>query len=115
MSVCLFVNRSVFAFPTSGLEFAYSQSPVDLRGVVMGLNLAMIGFGYYFASVLASIVKSASQGDWYPQDLNDGRLENYMFLLAGLMLLNFVIFVILAQRYQYASHQGEVIGENDGV
>ena len=87
-----------------GLEFAYSQSPADLRGVVMGVCLAMIGLGYYVAGLLASIVKNASRSKWYPDDLNDGTLEDYMFLLAGLMLINAAVFLFLAVRYRYADH-----------
>lgn len=84
-----------------GLAFAYSQSPVYLRGVIMGLNLATIGIGFYVAGALAAIVRKATHGTWYPQDLNNGKLENYFFFLAAIMLLNFVAFVFLAQRYKY--------------
>ena len=87
-----------------GLEFAYSQSPADLRGVVMGLCLATLGLGYYVAGLLASIVKKASDSKWYPDDLNDGTLEYYMFLLAGLMLINVAVFLFLAVKYQYVDH-----------
>ncbi|XP_074619072.1 solute carrier family 15 member 4-like [Acropora palmata] len=95
-----------------GLAFAYSQSPVYLRGVIMGLNLATIGIGFYVAGALAAIVRKATHGTWYPQDLNNGKLENYFFFLAAIMLLNFVAFVFLAQRYKYvktsASSRGPV-------
>ena len=88
----------------TGLEFAYSQSPADLRGVVMGVCLAMIGFGYYVASALASIVKHASDGTWYPDNLNRGSLEYYMFLLAALMMVNAAVFLWLAMSYRYADY-----------
>ena len=74
----------------------------------MGLCLSMVGFGYYLASALASIVKKASDGQWYPEDLNKGKLEDYMFLLAGLMLVNAVVFVLLAVRYRYANRESNV-------
>ena len=70
----------------------------------MGLCLAMIGLGYYVAGLLASIVKNVSHSKWYPDDLNDGTLEDYMFLLAGLMLINAAVFLFLAVRYRYADH-----------
>ena len=98
----------MLTFLLSGLEFAYTQSPADLRGVVMGLCLSMIGFGYYLASALASIVKHASNGDWYPENLNKGYLEYYMFLLAGLMLVNASVFLFLAVRYRYLNHDREM-------
>ena len=70
----------------------------------MGLCLAMIGLGYYVAGLLASIVKRASDSKWYPDDLNKGVLEYYMFLLTGLMLINAAVFLFLAVRYRYADH-----------
>ena len=69
----------------------------------MGLCLAMIGLGYYVASLLASIVKHASHSKWYPDDLNKGTLECYLFLLAGLMLVNLAVFLYLAIRYHYVA------------
>ena len=65
----------------------------------MCLFLAMIGLGYYIASALVSIVKRASNGHWYPDNLNNGSLEYYMFLLAGLMMVNAAVFLLLAVRY----------------
>ena len=97
----------MLTFLLSGLEFAYTQSPADLRGVVMGLCLAMIGLGYYVASALVFIVKHASNSDWYPENLNKGCLEYYMFLLAGLMLVNASVFLFLAVRYRYLNHDRE--------
>ena len=67
----------------------------------MGLDLATIGVGFYVAGALAAIAKKATDGAWYPQDLNDGKLENYFFFLAAVMFLNFVVFVFLARRYKY--------------
>ena len=66
---------------------------------MMCLFLAMIGLGYYIASALVSIVKRASNGHWYPDNLNKGSLEYYMFLLAGLMMVNAAVFLLLAVRY----------------
>ena len=70
----------------------------------MGLNLAMAGFGFFLASALAPVVENLSDSRWYPKDLNNGTLEYYMFLLAGLMLLNAAVFLLLAVRYRYADH-----------
>lgn len=44
----------------AGLEFAYSQAPVALQGVIMGLFLLTTGLGSYFGSLLVLIVNSIS-------------------------------------------------------
>ena len=88
-------------------EFAYSQSPKNLRGVVTGLCLSMIGVGFYFSVALVSIVRSLA-ADWYPENLNTGSLEKFFFLLVGLMLLNFALFLTLAVRYKY-------VADNDSI
>ena len=100
--------KSFDSMTLSGLEFAYTQSPAHMRGVVMGVTLAMSGFGFYVAAALASIVKHASHGTWYPDDLNHGSLEYYMFLLAGLMLVNTAVFVWLAVKYRYTDHEHQM-------
>ena len=74
----------------------------------MGFSLAMVGFGLLVASALVSIVIHASDGEWYPENLNKGSLEYYMFLLAGLMLVNASVFLLLAVRYRYLNHDREV-------
>lgn len=81
----------------------------------MGLCLAMIGLGYYVAVVLASIVKHASESKWYPDDLNKGSLENYMFLLAGLMMVNVAVFLYLAVKYRYADHADVIPVNHDHI
>lgn len=74
----------------------------------MGLNLATIGIGFYVAGALAAIARKATDGSWYPQDLNDGKLENYFFFLAVVMFLNFLVFVYLARKYKYVESQRRI-------
>ncbi|RMX54607.1 hypothetical protein pdam_00014105, partial [Pocillopora damicornis] len=86
----------------AGLEFAYSQAPRCLQGVVMGAFLVTSGLGNYVANLLVVIVKEASNGDWYPVDNpNKGHFEYFFFLLAGLMMLNFLVFLYVASYYKY--------------
>ena len=68
----------------------------------MGAFLVTSGLGSYVASLLVVIVRSASNTDWYPsQDPNQGNLEYFFFLLAGLMVVNFVVFLYIASSYKY--------------
>ncbi|EDO33176.1 predicted protein, partial [Nematostella vectensis] len=83
----------------TGLEFAYSQAPRCLQGLVMGIFLVTSGLGNYLASALTNIVTSVDKS-WYPTDPNTGHLENYFFLLAILMVANFIIYILVAMRYK---------------
>ena len=104
-------------FFCTGLEFAYSQAPRCLQGVVMGAFLVTSGLGNYVANLLVVIVKVASNGDWYPvEDPNHGHFEYFFFLLAGLMMLNFLVFLYVASYYKYKTSSLRNFGrEPDGV
>ena len=39
--------------------------------------------------------------EWLPSDINDGHLDYFFFLLAGLMLLNLLIYIPVAYCYKY--------------
>ena len=87
---CLFVS--------AGLEFAYSQAPKNLNGVIMALFLSASGIGSYVANFLVAVVNS----DWYPEkDPNQGHMEYFFFMMAGLMTLNFLLFLFIASSYKY--------------
>ena len=86
----------------SGLAFAYSQAPKHMKGVVMGCFLITTGLGSYVTSLLVVIVRSASNNVWYPsKNPNNGKLENFFFLLAGLMMVTFFVFIFIAPSYKY--------------
>ncbi|XP_067054797.1 solute carrier family 15 member 4-like [Acropora muricata] len=97
-----FIGTSEVLATITGLEFAYSQSPENLKGVVMGSFLVTSALGRYLTSLLVVIVRSASNSKWYPSnDPNKGKLECFFFLLAGIAIVTFVIFTFVASRYTY--------------
>lgn len=64
----------------------------------MGVFLAATGVGGYLANLLVAVVNS----DWYPEkDPNQGHMEYFFFLLSGLMILNFLLFLYIASSYKY--------------
>ncbi|OWF40362.1 solute carrier family 15 member 4-like [Mizuhopecten yessoensis] len=85
----------------SGLEFAYSEAPDFMQGLVMGLFLMTSGIGNYVSSLILVIVKAASTSDpWFPDEINEGKAEYLFFLIGGLMVVNFLIFIIIAKAYK---------------
>ncbi|CAC5373164.1 SLC15A3_4 [Mytilus coruscus] len=89
----------------SGLEFAYSQAPEFMQGVCMGLFLATSGIGGYVAELILEIVVALTGSNppdsWFPDEINDGKTEYLFFLLGILMLVDFVLFAVVAYFYKY--------------
>ena len=72
----------------------------------MALFLSASGIGSYIANFLVAVVNS----DWYPEkDPNQGHMEYFFFMMAGLMTLNFLLFLFIASSYKYkeSSSQSE--------
>ena len=49
---------------------------------------------------------------WYPDELNDGQAEYLFFLLAGIMAVNFAVFVVVAKCYKYKTDYGDSQGDD---
>ncbi|KAK3591726.1 hypothetical protein CHS0354_019495 [Potamilus streckersoni] len=84
----------------SGLEFAYSQAPTFMQGLMMGLFLMTGGLGGYLTTLIVFIIKQATNNDWYPKEPNDGHMEYMLFFIGGLMILNLLIFIFVARWYK---------------
>ena len=76
---------------------------------MMGVFLLASGLGNYFGAALVAIVNKITEavngveGKWYP-DKNyvnkSPHLAYYFFLLAGLMFLNFIVYVFVALNFK---------------
>lgn len=86
-------------------EFYNKESPDSMRSIGNSLLCLTISGASYLSSMIVNIVHnftgSPGQPDWLNNDINEGRLENYYFILAGLGVLNFSYFIFCARRYSY--------------
>ncbi|KAJ4819980.1 Protein NRT1/ PTR FAMILY 8.5 [Rhynchospora pubera] len=81
------------------LEFFYDQAPNSMRSVSMALALLTISLGSYATSFILTVVNRVT--GWIPENLNQGHLDRFFWLVAGLCLFNQVMFVYCASRYRY--------------
>ncbi|ERN11102.1 hypothetical protein AMTR_s00024p00149600 [Amborella trichopoda] len=85
-------------------EFFYDQSPDAMRSLYSALSLLISALGYYLNSFILTIViavtKKGGSPGWIPDNLNEGHLNYFFWLLAGLSLLNLVVYVACAGRYK---------------
>ncbi|OIW09313.1 hypothetical protein TanjilG_01284 [Lupinus angustifolius] len=99
----LFGAAEVFTF-IGQLEFFYDQSPDAMRSLCSALSLLTTSLGNYLSSfILTMVTYFTAQGGkpgWIPDNLNQGRLNYFFFLLALLSLLNMLMFIIFAKKYK---------------
>mmetsp|Transcript_14339 Transcript_14339/g.21483 ORF Transcript_14339/g.21483 Transcript_14339/m.21483 type:complete len:625 (-) Transcript_14339:227-2101(-) len=91
----------IFASITS-LEFFYSQAPSQMRSVSQASNLFTNALGSWLTIPLTLLVNIQSNNEWVASNVDEGHLDWYFFLLAGLMLLAQIIFAYMSAGYQYA-------------
>ncbi|KAL6867536.1 hypothetical protein ACP4OV_015560 [Aristida adscensionis] len=93
-------------FSNIGLtEFFYEESPDAMRSLCLALSYAVISSGKYLNSFIISLVpvftaRGGSPG-WIPDNLNEGHLDRFCWMMAGLCLLNLLPFAFLATRYKF--------------
>nr|CAB3495058.1 unnamed protein product [Digitaria exilis] len=83
-------------------EFFYDEAPVTMRSLCAALGQLATAAGSYFSSAILSIVAVATTRDgapgWIPDNLNEGHLDYFFWMMATLSLLNFALFVGYSMR-----------------
>ncbi|CAL4938442.1 unnamed protein product [Urochloa decumbens] len=92
-------------FSVIGLnEFFYEESPDAMRSLCLSFSLANIAAGSYLSSFIVSLVPAFTAGGgspgWIPDNLNEGHLDRFFWLMAVLCFLNLLAFVFCAMRYK---------------
>jgi peptide/histidine transporter 3/4 len=94
----------VFTF-VGQLEFFYDQAPDAMRSMCSALSLTTVALGNYLSTLLVTVVaKITTRGGkegWIPDNLNVGHLDYFFWLLAGLSLANFAVYLLIASWYTY--------------
>ncbi|KAK9698753.1 hypothetical protein RND81_08G128500 [Saponaria officinalis] len=85
------------------LDFFLRECPKGMKTMSTGLFLSTLALGFFLSSVLVSLVNSATSGThpWLADNLNEGRLYNFYWLLGIISLVNFVFFVLASRWYVY--------------
>ena len=93
----------VFASIAS-LEFFYSQAPSSMRSVTQACNLFTTALGAWIGVPILYICNSWSPA-WVPEDLDEGFLDYYFYLLAIMMVFNIMLLQYLSKDYRYVTQE----------
>ena len=92
------------------VEFYYKQFPENMRSLAGSLFFCGLALSSYFSSLLITIIHSltvkSATGNWLPQDLNEGRLDYFYYMITGLEVVNLGYFVLCSSWYRYKGNDG---------
>jgi len=84
----------------TGLEFAYSQAPSNMRSMVLSIFYLTSAAGNYLGSIIVLVVNAATApNQWIGNDLNHSHLDLYFLLLAALGFINFFVYLAVSSSY----------------
>ncbi|KAK4481491.1 hypothetical protein RD792_012391 [Penstemon davidsonii] len=83
------------------LEFFYAESSSGMKSLSTAISWCSLAFGYYTSTVVVNVVNKVSGGWLASNNLNRDKLEYFYWLLAGLSVVNFGVYVLCASWYRY--------------
>ncbi|XP_042439756.1 protein NRT1/ PTR FAMILY 6.3-like [Zingiber officinale] len=89
------------------LDFFLRECPKGMKTMSTGLFLSTLSLGFFFSSALVAVVHkltgagSGGHGAWLADDLNQGKLYNFYWLLAALSGVNLAVYLLAAKGYIY--------------
>ncbi|XP_058768246.1 protein NRT1/ PTR FAMILY 5.10-like [Vicia villosa] len=92
-------------------EFFYDQVPNELRSMGLALYLSIVGVGSFLSGFLISLIQNLSGKDghesWFCDNINKAHLDYFYWLLAGLSMVGFTLFLYFSKYYTY-NHKGTI-------
>ncbi|GLJ38891.1 hypothetical protein SUGI_0792870 [Cryptomeria japonica] len=86
------------------LEFFYDEATDGTRSLSSALFLSEIGIGNWLSTAIVDIIGRTTGGEekgWLRNNLNESRLDLFYWVLAGINIVNFFIFLVVAKFYSY--------------
>ncbi|KAG0502296.1 hypothetical protein HPP92_002368 [Vanilla planifolia] len=97
------------------LEFFNSQIPEGLKSFGSALCMTSMSLGNYVSSLLVTIVmeitRRGGKAGWIPDNLNEGHLDRFFYLLGILATVDLLVYITCAMRYKSVSREEK--GEED--
>lgn len=99
------VAGSEFFSLITQLEFFHGQAPDAMKNVCTAFALLCIALGNYLSSFIITMVavvstKGGMMPGWLPNDLNEGHMDYYFWMMAALSGFNFVVYIFFASKYK---------------
>jgi dipeptide/tripeptide permease len=87
------------------LAFFLRECPKGMKTMSTGLFLSTCALGFFFSTLLVTIVHKVTghggRDGWLADNIDDGRLDYFYWLLAVISAINLVLFTFAARGYVY--------------
>ncbi|KAK1687005.1 hypothetical protein QYE76_047853 [Lolium multiflorum] len=88
------------------LAFFLRECPKGMKTMSTGLFLSTCALGFFFSTLIVTIVHKVTghgtrSGGWLANNINDGRLDYFYWLLAVMSAINLFFFTVAARGYAY--------------
>ncbi|KAM3409663.1 hypothetical protein ACQJBY_002128 [Aegilops geniculata] len=87
------------------LDFFLRECPKGMKTMSTGLFLSTCALGFFFSTLIVTIVHKVtghgSNDGWLANNIDQGRLDYFYWLLAVMSAINIVFFTIAARGYVY--------------
>ncbi|TKY55426.1 NRT1/ PTR FAMILY 6.3 [Spatholobus suberectus] len=85
------------------LDFFLRECPKGMKTMSTGLFLSTLSLGFFVSSLLVTFVHKVTRHrePWLADNLNQGKLHHFYWLLAMLSGLNLVVYLFCAKGYVY--------------
>uniref|UniRef100_A0A0E0M501 Uncharacterized protein n=1 Tax=Oryza punctata TaxID=4537 RepID=A0A0E0M501_ORYPU len=85
-------------------QFFYDQAPDSMKSLCSALGQLAIASGAYLNTfvlgVVTMVTTSSGAPGWIPDNLNEGHLDYFFWMMATLSLLNLAVFVHSSTRHR---------------
>ncbi|KAK1616874.1 hypothetical protein QYE76_022403 [Lolium multiflorum] len=86
------------------LEFFYGEAPDTMKSMCTSLALLTIALGSYLSSLIYAVISlftaTADSPGWIADDLNEGHLDYFFWIMAAISILNFLVYSAFAKNYK---------------
>ncbi|KAM0880567.1 hypothetical protein ACQ4PT_033511 [Festuca glaucescens] len=89
------------------LAFFLRECPKGMKTMSTGLFLSTCALGFFFSTLIVTIVHKVTghgtrgSGGWLANNINEGRLDYFYWLLAVMSAINLCFFTVAARGYVY--------------
>ncbi|XP_060170196.1 protein NRT1/ PTR FAMILY 2.7-like [Lycium barbarum] len=86
-----------FHFPGQ-VSLYYQEFPTSLKSVSTAITWLVVAISYYLATALIDLFRRATS--WLPNDINQGRIDNFYWVFAVIGVLNFGYYLLCVWFYK---------------